>query len=634
MSNNQQLARLDRLRESANDSARNFRVHFVSYILVLFYALVVTSNTDDVLLFQEGYIHAPIINAQVPIVWFFVVTPLLLVLLHFNLFIQGTFVANKVHMYKSAVLCELTGSKSISENKALVHPLPLAHFLLKSNPHWNIALCLNLTVVTSLILLTPATLIWIQIKFLPFQSEVITWLHRLFLLVDFLLILGLWPKVVSPNGDGHKNPTARSLYRIGTLAAIGMIFSVCFANSPGGKLDEMLPYRDLRDFLGRKYELSRRVLVEEEPQPEILAAHLANCNRASSGSEIWCNAQIQPGSIVWCRHAQPLSLNGRSFKYADLSNSILCGVDLRTAKLDYASLVGANLREADLRGSTLIKAQLEKALFVRADLSIWDAERENDSPRHCTTDTSSRSSLESSASVEVLHVTNLYDADISRAVFHGANLCKADLREVTGHDALFYNARMEYVKLQDSLIGGAQFFGTKLSGAKFDGANMNYVKMIGVNMDEANLNENNLMETKIIASSLKRTTINLSNLETSTVVHLNDLSDIDCGESIGRAKADFKDNIFDDEHNACFDRVSDNLTWDEYYRKRARYLVGDVACRDESGYFAEGLFDRYHHRSHERSEMYSQLQGALSLEECLGVTRGWNMYEANKEDKQ
>ena len=81
--------RFDRLRESANESARSFRTAYTFYLIVALYILVIVSSTQQELLFRGGDVQMPIVNVGVPVVWFFTVIPWLLVLLHFKLAHSG-----------------------------------------------------------------------------------------------------------------------------------------------------------------------------------------------------------------------------------------------------------------------------------------------------------------------------------------------------------------------------------------------------------------------------------------------------------------------------------------------------------------------------------------------------------------
>ena len=92
--------------DAANDSARNFRAVYVTYLIIAFYIIAIISSTDDELLFRAGNVQMPIINTSVPVVWFFIVAPWILFLLHLNLLMQAVFLSTKVHRYTSRLANE------------------------------------------------------------------------------------------------------------------------------------------------------------------------------------------------------------------------------------------------------------------------------------------------------------------------------------------------------------------------------------------------------------------------------------------------------------------------------------------------------------------------------------------------
>ena len=118
---------LDRLRESANDGARNFRTVYTFYLIVSLYILVVVSSTDHELLFRAGDVQMPIINARVSVVWFFTAVPWILLILHFNLLIQVMFLSRKINRYVSALDRHVLSVHERTVALDLLFPLPLAH---------------------------------------------------------------------------------------------------------------------------------------------------------------------------------------------------------------------------------------------------------------------------------------------------------------------------------------------------------------------------------------------------------------------------------------------------------------------------------------------------------------------------
>ena len=270
--------RLDRLRESANDSARTFRTAYTFYLVVALYVLVIVSSTDHELLFRAGDVQMPIVNVGVPVVWFFVVVPWLLVLLHFNLLIQATFLADKVSQYASAILGQTRAPKERTEALGLLYPAPLAHKVAEIHQPGTMRRLLNAMVLVTLAVLPPAILMFTQVKFLPYQGEFFTWLHRISVGIDICLLWWLWPRIAEPYlawREWFNSRRLKAWAMVGVTALTGL-FSIVVADFPGGSIGNLTPVPvldSLRDSLRRKYDLSGRVLVVNEPSPEILAAH-------------------------------------------------------------------------------------------------------------------------------------------------------------------------------------------------------------------------------------------------------------------------------------------------------------------------------------------------------------------------
>ena len=485
--------RLDRLRESANDSARTFRTAYTFYLVVALYVLVIVSSTDHELLFRAGDVQMPIVNVGVPVVWFFVVVPWLLVLLHFNLLIQATFLADKVSQYASAIIGQTRAPKKRTEALGLLYPVPLAHKVAEIHQPGTMRRLLNTMVLVTLAVLSPTILTYAQVKFLPYQGELFTWLHRTSVGVDIGLLWWLWPRIAEPYlawREWFNSRRLKAWAMVGATALTGF-FTIVVADFPGGSIGNLTPapvLDSLRDSLGRKYDLFGRVLVVNEPSPEILAAHY----RATCESETGCvESVIAVGSPFWCRHANPLQLNNRNFRYAHVIESTLCGVNfqdaaLREADLSRANLHGADLRSAELHGAVLSEAKLhgaylreakfdeKKAWLDRAELHRADL---RDAKLHGA----------------VLRSAELHGADLKRAELYGADLDRAEL----------YGADLIAVKLHGAVLSGAKLHGAVLSGAELHGANLVGAKLHGAHLVGAKLHGADLREAKLQGGDLR-----------------------------------------------------------------------------------------------------------------------------------
>ncbi len=226
------MDRLSRLRESANDSARSFRTVYVSYLVIVLYILSIVMFREKEELFRNGSLQIAIVNFSVPIRSFFIVSPLILLALHFNLLIQAKFLSYKVHRYALAISEiyshrlpsssndeerdgeerdgeerdgeerdgeERDGEKKDGEKKEmrnLLFPAPLAHMIAEgdSDCTWQ-----NLFLVIIPIIIIPLVILVVTgVRFLEYQSGRITILQFILVVADVGILWWLWPGIVAP----------------------------------------------------------------------------------------------------------------------------------------------------------------------------------------------------------------------------------------------------------------------------------------------------------------------------------------------------------------------------------------------------------------------------------------------------
>ena len=495
--------RFDRLREAANESARSFRTTYTFYLIVALYILVIVSSTHHDLLFRAGNVQMPIVNVGVPVVWFFTVVPWLLLLLHFNLLIQAIFLANKVSQYAAA----LDGGRSDTEKSealGLLYPAPLAHKVADADPQGSMRRLLNVIVFVTLAVLPLGILIFAQVRFLLYQNEWLTWLHRGAVVVDIGLLWWLWPRITVPHmawREWYRTRRIKASF-VPNVAAFAIIFSAFFADFPGGTMGNLTPSLDSgRNYLlGRTYALSNRVLVDTEPAPEILAAHYrATCESGNGCDE----SVIAVGSPFWCNHAKPLQLKRRHFRNAVLSESTLCQADLEGAKLHGADLGGAKLHRATLggaelhgailggaelhgailRSAKLYKADLRSAKLHRADLEDAELHRANLSGAKFNGANLRSAKLHGAW----LENAKLHGADLRVAELHGASLLGAELHGAILSGAKFNGASLESAKLHGAILRSAKLHGAILSGAELHGADLRKAQLHGASSDPGDL---------------------------------------------------------------------------------------------------------------------------------------------------
>ena len=556
-------AQLDRLRESANDSARSFRTTYTFYLVIAFYILAIASATDHELLFRDGEVGLPIINVGVSVKLFFTFAPIILVLLHFNLLVQGVFLSQKIHQY----VAELN-KHSLPINKraaalGLIFPVPLALKIANPDQRWSTRLLLSAMVSIPIAVLPLGVMIYAQIQFLPYQSDII-WVHRTVVLADFVLLWWLWPRIAAPSkkwrwlgwSQGLRSLVTNLLHLLSVGLTVGGTLSgtlilafvtIVIIDFPGGFFSALLPELEpIRDhpFFEREYNLSDRVLVSEEPSSEMLSAYYTtSCESGKSyGSNSCDESVVEIGSHFWCKHAKPIQLKKRRLRSADLSSSILCGAvfenanlydanlsdsNLRNARLTNANLYDANLSDSNLRNARLTNADLRNARLTNADLRnarltnanlrnahLWGADlRDIDVERRMRY----YEWFVSYFAAPDLRYANLLASTLSgvylpETLFHGVNFSWAKLDGTNLSGSEFHGSDLSNVVLSGSDLSDAVLSGANLSGADLRGTNLSGAKLHGVDLSGADLRGADLQGGELIGAQLTKTKLDLADL--------------------------------------------------------------------------------------------------------------------------
>ena len=442
-------AETEALLQATSESARLFRTVYLSFVLVTMYVLVIAFSADDRILLANGDLVAPIINVALPTSFFFVASPIALLLLHLNLLVQGAFLAQNVLDCRAA----LNRTPGLRDEKLRTLPsIPLAQ-LASERPSGVPRVFLTAWAFSTVALLPLVTLGIIQAQFLDFQSSLITGLHSLLLLTDSTLILFLWRKLRRIYPPRHQ---ATPLYLLPTIVTlVGFLVIAHVLSYPVSPPLRGLPLiRELTERVNSMYQLTVRGARLHDPSDLVGASN--PCNDHTAG----------------------LAGASRSFRYARLTGSVLCHADLAGADLRHADLRGAQLQGANLRNAKLQLADLSGAELPGADLSL---------------------ALLHGAS---LTEANLSGADLSFAQLDGSSLLGADL---TNADLL--GARLSWVNATEAVLRGADMrnsvlVGTQLPFADLRGVHLGGSWVVGASMFEALLHGASFSGANVIGANL------------------------------------------------------------------------------------------------------------------------------------
>src|SRR5258708_32305656 len=91
------------LERSLNDSATRVSTIWVSYLIFALYLLIATGTATHRQLFLEEPLKLPALNIDLPFFWFFVLAPILFVLLHLYVLLQVLLLARTAAAYNEIV---------------------------------------------------------------------------------------------------------------------------------------------------------------------------------------------------------------------------------------------------------------------------------------------------------------------------------------------------------------------------------------------------------------------------------------------------------------------------------------------------------------------------------------------------
>ncbi len=520
----------EHLLESANDSARHFRNVYLAYLTVMIYIFIIVLSTEQELLFRAGGKQLPLIHISVPIVAFFTWMPWALLVLHFYLLIQVTFLSDKVRLYRQEINDRLISKEDIRKAKMLLAPVPLVHILVEEKAKSILyAILLYLIVFVSLVVFPLIVLIVAQMKFLPYQNEDITLAHSIAVMIDIFLLWCFGLYVFRSHKEKRFKNIWKSAYDIArvitsrqylakwfkniwkkvilllviVILAIMSIFTIIFIFGclyiPNDKINTTLMisecpynwYQVVEETLNfpSYFNLPRSKLVKKEPAPELLAAYIKEEKDL-----------IEPGSSIWCQYADPLDLKRRNFRKAQLEGAALCeailpNADFTDASLKNASLISTDLRDANLTEAGLRQANLTKAVLTEADLIRSDLRQA------ILTEADLR---QANLTKAVLTEADLRQMNLTKANFTKAVLIEADLRQADLTEANFTKAVLTEADLRQADLTEANFTKAVLTKADLRQADIKEVDLSQAILIEADLRQTTFTEAVLEEADLRR----------------------------------------------------------------------------------------------------------------------------------
>ena len=517
------------LERSVNDSATRVSAIWLSFVAFSAYLAAAASNISHRQLFLEDPIKLPTINIDLPLVASAILLPLLFVIYHVYVLLQVVLLARTAAAYNEAIE---RAAPDAGDNMRVRQRLANTLFaqLFAGSPREREGVLGWLLRAMTWITLSVApvfVLLVFELRFLPYHSALVTWTHRILIVLDLLAILLLWAGAVNVQRD----VALRSLlhdWKTALGAALIVLVACCVLTSPGERSRFWAHYLD-------SSALSEGN-VEECRIPWVFGlAGLGYDRLVLRGEDFVDDDKLKRVQAVAAENGQKAygSERTRSFRGRDLRCGRFSGTDLRHADFSEADLTGAVLRGARLEGATfpgarldgavLEGAQLQEAFFgtsdelaeARAVVKKSTDEKEQNREFVAPTDRADKElgpaqlpkAQLQNAQLRGSHLrgVNLREARLVRAQLQGANLDEADLRGALLLYAFMPNASLVGAKLQGASLQVAQAPGASFESASMQGATLVNAQMQGASLDNAKLHGAVLRGTRLQGATLRRT---------------------------------------------------------------------------------------------------------------------------------
>jgi hypothetical protein len=429
----------------ASDAASNA---WLAFLALLTYVVVTLASVSHKNLLLNSPVRLPIINADIPLVGFFQYAPALLLLVYLSLLVQHVILARKYRKFTDAITSYEMEMGTEQPARELVHSYVFSQIAAGPKPNLITKFMMQLIVYVTFSVLPIITLLYFQIKFLPYHDVSITYWHRIAVMLGFAMLILLTPLMQNTGPTRRRwdikvGPQAEAWEASGTQVLLVLFllplvvgFSWLIATVPNEWIDRRLGFvapTSVR--VGPEDEakllnpLVRRVIYDRLPNDD-----------DKGGWRRWLlsyRVLVVEDTDLGAGEGVNVVLRERNFRFAllsrsDLHRADLAWADLRAAQM-WKTLAKGKLKDGQLQGAFLQEAQLQGAQLNSAQLQ---------------------------------------GADLSKAQLQGAELNYANLQGADLRGAQLQGADLSYANLQGADLRGAQLQGAKLEAVQLQGADL------------------------------------------------------------------------------------------------------------------------------------------------------------------
>jgi hypothetical protein len=346
---------LQALRDAIVEAATVSGPLWISYLFVFFYLAIAAGGVTHRDLFFENPVKLPFLNVDLPLIGFFVLGPLLFLIVHAYTLLHFALLAGKVGAFHAELEAQIGHEETRARLRRQLPSNIFVQFLAGPRDVRTGAMgfLLRLIAWISLILGPITLLVFFQLQFLPYHDVMMSWWQRLAVVLDAILLWVLWPSIArgAITGIRWRDFRRGEVAGLVILSVIPVLLVFTVATFPGEWLDEKLPSMPLGDWTPHKLLVAGEVdEVARKPK------------------SLWSNRLVLPGISL----SEQAKFDSET-KIAALPTTI----SLRGRNLEGIVLSGANLRKADFTGAHLTSYERHDAWCRLAcrDIPICEASK-------------------------------------------------------------------------------------------------------------------------------------------------------------------------------------------------------------------------------------------------------------------
>ena len=478
---------LDALRTAVVDAAGVGYGLWFSYLFALLYFAIAAGAVTHRDLLLESPVKLPFLNVELPLKAFFILGPLVFLVMHAYVLLHFLLLAGKVGAFHIELEKQVPEGQKQAQLRRQLPSNIFVQFLAgpREVREGIVGFLLKAVATISLVAGPIALLVLFQLQFLPYHNPRITWWHRIAMTLDLVLLWLLWPPIA--RGETALI-TWYDLRRVRVAAwlpvsLVPLLLAFTIATFPGEWLEENIPPVRLVPMSREAWQLPSIAAIQEVDSGwatlhELLVARDVDPVTGKSLS-LWSNVLVLPNFEIGERSkfdegkstpSKTISLRGRRLEGAVFVFANLRKADFTGAQLAYANFSGADLKGADfcnplgfggtcaqLQGAWFAFARLQGASFDGANLqcarfhgaNLHGASLENTELQAARFDPFPLPGLDWPTHLEgaSLRRARLQAADLRKAHLQGASLDNAQLQGVAIEGALLQNASLKHAFL-------------------------------------------------------------------------------------------------------------------------------------------------------------------------------------------